>query len=360
MSVIMSKRSGGHAESKVTKADLDWASLDFGYHKTDYNIRYQWCNGAWSEGVLTRDETIPMHMAATCLHYGQECFEGLKVFETRRGEIVAFRPRENARRMIQSCRKILMEPVPEDMFMDALERVVNANLKYVPPYGSGASLYVRPLVIGTGPQVGVKPATEYMFVMFVSPVGPYFKTGFNPVDLVVEEDVDRAAPLGVGDVKVGGNYAAGIRATMGAKKRGFTEVLYLDAKEKRWIDESGPANFFVITKEGRYVTPQSPSILPSITNKSLVTLAEDMGLRPERRSIDVEELFHVVEAGCCGTAAVITPVGSITYRDRKVVYSKDGRAGRITTELYQRLRAIQLGDAPDKYGWLHPIPLRTE
>lgn len=356
MSIRTRPRSEQRTESNVTKADLDWANLDFGYHKTDFNIRYMFRNGQWDEGMLTADETVPMHIAATCLHYGQECFEGLKAFETRRGDVVAFRPDENAARIIRSCKKILMEPVPAPMFIDAIERVVNANRKYVPPYGTGASLYIRPLVIGTGPQVGVKPATEFMFIVLVTPVGPYFKTGFKPVDLVVEEEVDRAAPLGVGDVKVGGNYAAGIRATMAAKKRGFTEVLYLDAKEKHFIDESGPANFFGITKDGQYVTPASPSILPSITNKSLLTLAEEMGMRPVQRAIHVNELFDFVEAGCCGTAAVITPVGTITYRDQKIVYSQDGRPGRLTTELYQRLRAIQLGDAPDRYGWVHKIP----
>lgn len=356
MSIITGKRHGDPVEARVTKADLDWPNLDFGYHKTDFNIRYTWRDGAWSAGELTADETIPMHIAATCLHYGQECFEGLKAFETRRGDVVVFRIDENAQRLVRSCRKILMEPVPEQMFVEAVNRVINANRRFVPPYGTGASLYIRPLVIGTGPQVGVKPATEYMFIVLVTPVGPYFKTGFKPVDLVVEEEVDRAAPHGVGDVKVGGNYAAGIRATMAAKKRGFTEVLYLDAKEKRWIDESGPANFFGITPDDQYVTPDSPSILPSITNKSLITLAEEIGLRPQRRPVNVEEIFTFKEAGCCGTAAVITPVGSITYRDRKVVYAKDGRAGRYSTELYQRLRAIQLGDAPDKYGWLHKVP----
>jgi branched-chain amino acid aminotransferase len=344
----------------VTKADLDWSNLDFGYHKTDFNIRYMWRNGTWDEGALTPDETIPMHIAATCLHYGQECFEGLKVFETRRGEVVAFRPDENAKRMVRSCRKIMMEPVPEAMFSDAVERVVNANRKYVPPYGTGASLYVRPLVIGTGAQIGVKPATEYMFLVLVTPVGPYFKTGFKPVDLVVEEEVDRAAPLGVGDVKVGGNYAAGIRASMAAKKRGYTEVLYLDAKEKKYLDESGPANFFAITKDDQYITPASDSVLPSITNMSLLTLAAELGLRPERQHIDVERIFEFKEAGCCGTAAGVTPVGSITYRDRKVVYCPDGRPGRFNTELYQRLRGIQLGDIPDQYGWLHRIPAPQE
>ncbi|UCF34521.1 MAG: branched-chain amino acid aminotransferase, partial [Phycisphaerales bacterium] len=265
--------------STVTTVDLDWPHLDFGYHKTDYNIRYTWRDGSWDEGVLTTEEILPVHIAATCLHYGQQCFEGLKGFRTKNDDVVVFRIEENARRLIRSCEKILMEPVPEDLFIEAVHRVVNANRKYVPPHGTGASLYIRPLVLGTGPQIGVKPAGEYLFMVLVTPVGPYFKTGFKPVDLIVEEEVDRAAPLGVGDVKVGGNYAAGLRATMGAKAKGFTEVLYLDAKEKKYIDESGPANFFGITKDGRYVTPDSESILPSITNKSVIALAEGMGLK---------------------------------------------------------------------------------
>jgi branched-chain amino acid aminotransferase len=359
MSVFASQRPDV-ATSEVVKATLDWASLPFGYQKTDYNLRYTWRDGAWDDGVLTSDEIIPLHIAATCLHYGQECFEGLKAFETRRGDVVVFRMDENAQRMVRSCRKILMEPVPEPMFIDAVERIINANRRFVPPYGSGASLYIRPLVIGTGPQIGVRPASEYMFIVLVTPVGPYFKTGFTPVDLVVEEDVDRAAPLGVGDVKVGGNYAAGIRASVAAKKRGFSEVLYLDAKEKRFIDESGPANFFGVTKDGQYVTPASPSVLPSITNKSLLTLAKEMGMRPVQRSIGVEELFDFVEAGCCGTAAVITPVASITHRERKVVYAKDGRAGPLTTQLYQQLRAIQVGDVPDPHGWVRLVPTPHE
>jgi len=340
----------------IHRAEPDWAYLGFGYQRTDYNIRYTFRRGAWDEGVLTSDETIPIHMAATCLHYGQECFEGLKAFETRSGDVVVFRIEENAQRMIRSCRKILMQPVPEEMFVEAVFRVINANRRFVPPYGTGASLYIRPLVIGTGPQVGVRPAEEYLFIVFVTPVGPYFKGGFKPVDLVVEEEVDRAAPLGVGDVKVGGNYAAGVRASIRARERGFAEVLYLDAKHKRYIDESGPANFFAITAEDQYVTPQSDSILPSITNKSLVTLAEEFGLRPQRRPIDVEEIFGFREAGCCGTAAVITPVGSITYRERKAVYSRDGRPGRWCAELYRRLTAIQVGDEPDKYGWVRTVP----
>lgn len=340
----------------MSKVDLDWPNLAFGYHKTDYNIRYTWREGKWDEGVLTSDEIIPLHMAATCLHYGQECFEGLKAYETKKGDVVVFRIEENARRMAKSCKKILMQPPSEQMFIDAVHRVVNANRKYVPPHGTGASLYIRPLVIGTGPEVGVKPAGEYMFLVFVTPVGPYFKTGFKPVDLIVEEEVDRAAPLGVGDVKVGGNYAAGMRASMGAKQKGFAEVLYLDAKEKKYIDESGPANFFAISAEDQYITPESASILASITNMSLVQLAEDMGLRPKRRAIDVEEIFSFKEAGCCGTAAVITPVGSITFRDRKKVYCSDGKPGPRCTELYQKLTAIQAGDEPDPYGWVSVVP----
>ncbi len=340
----------------MTKADLDWANLDFAYRDTECNVRYTWRDGAWDRGELTEDTTIPLHMAATCLHYGQECFEGMKAYETAGGEVVLFRPEENAARMVRSCEKLLMPPVPREMFVDAVHRVVKANRQYVPPHGTGASLYVRPLLIGTGAEVGVKPAGQYMFIIFVTPVGPYFKTGFKPLAMIVEEKVDRAAPLGVGDVKAGGNYAASLRAGMAAKAAGYADVIYLDAKEKKYIDESGPANFFAITKADRYVTPDSPAILRSITNMSLITLAEEMGLEPRQRQIPVEEIFEFVEAGCCGTAAVITPIGSITYRDRKVVYSQDGQPGRRCTELYHKLTAIQYGDAPDPYGWVHRVP----
>jgi branched-chain amino acid aminotransferase len=341
--------------SSGDKADLDWPNLEFAFVKTDYNVRYTWRNGAWDEGVMTSEITIPLHMASPCLHYGQECFEGLKAFETRSGDVVVFRINENAARLRRSCKKILMEPVPEEMFYEAVNRVINANRRFVPPFESNASLYVRPLVLGTGPRVGVRPADEYMFVVFVTPVGPYFKSGFKPIDLIVEEFIDRAAPLGVGDAKVGGNYAAGMRATRAAKERGFTEVLYLDARSKRYIDESGPANFFGITQDGVYVTPDSESILASVTNKSLMSLAADMGMKVERRPVEVEEIFDFVEAGCCGTAAVISPIGSITYRDRKVVYSQDGEPGPICTRLYKQLRGIQRGEVPDPYGWVRCI-----
>jgi branched-chain amino acid aminotransferase len=346
----------GSGKMSAKRANLDWLNLTFAYRKTDRNIRYTWREGKWDDGVLTAEEYLPMHMAATCLHYGQECFEGLKAFEQKNGDLVVFRIEENAARMVKSCRKIFMQAPPEDLFIEAVFRVVNANRRFVPPYGTGASLYVRPLVIGTGPQVGVKPAEEYLFLVFVTPVGPYFKHGFKPVDLVVEEEFDRAAPNGVGDVKLGGNYAAGLRASIRARERGFTDVLYLDAREKKYIDESGPANFFGITPDGRYVTPQSESILPSITNKSLLTLAQEIGLATEHRKVKVEELFSFEEAGCCGTAAVITPVGSITWGERKIVFSKDGQAGKHCTALYKRLTGIQLGETPDPYGWTRVVP----
>lgn len=341
----------------MSRADLDWPHLGFGYIRTDFNIRYTWRDGVWGEGLLTPDEHIPMHMAATCLHYGQEAFEGLKAFEQASGDVVVFRVADNAARLIESCRKIFMEPPPVELFSEAVLRVVSANRRFIPPHGTGASLYIRPLVIGTGPQVGVKPSEEYLFIVFVTPVGPYFKTGFQPVHLVVEEEFDRAAPNGVGDVKLGGNYAAGFRASIRARARGYTDVLYLDAKEKRYIDESGPANFFGITSEGQYVTPRSRSILPSITNRSLMALAEEMGLRPELRPVEAEEIFDLREAGCCGTAAVITPVGSITWGARKAVYCENGEPGPHCSALYKRLTDIQVGAEPDRHGWLTPVPL---
>jgi len=341
----------------VTKADLDWGSLPFGYMKTDYNIRYTWRDGSWDEGTLTSDETIPLHIAATCLHYGQEAFEGLKAFTQRNGDVVVFRVEENAKRMRRSGRKTFMQAPSEEMFIEAVMKVVDANRRFVPPPGTGAALYVRPLLIGSGPQVGVKPAEEYTFLIFVTPVGPYFKTGFKPVHLIIEEEFDRAAPNGVGDVKVGGNYAAGLRATLRAKEQGFTEVLYLDAKEKKYLDESGPANFFGITKDGNYLTPYSDSILPSITNKSLLTIADELGMNPEQRPVHVEEIFGFVDAGCCGTAAIITPVASISWRDRKAVYVEGDVPGEHCTKLYDRLVGIQLGDVEDRHGWIRKVPV---
>jgi branched-chain amino acid aminotransferase len=340
----------------TAKADLDWPNLTFSYMKTDYNVRCVWRDGQWGEPELCDSFDLDLSVAATCLHYGQEAFEGLKVFENRQGRPQVFRIEENAKRMVRSAEKILMAPVPEELFIDCIFRCVRANLRYLPPCGSGASMYVRPLLIGTGPQIGVRPAEEFTFIVLVMPVGPYFKSGFKPVNLVVETEVDRAAPLGVGDVKVGGNYAAGMRASKKAREAGFTEVLYLDAVEKKFIDESGPANFFGITADNRYVTPDSSSILRSITNMSLRQIAADLGMKVECRPVPVEEIFDFVEAGCCGTAAVITPVGKIAHGDREVVYSPDGEPGARCLELYQRLQGIQDGTLEDPHGWVREIP----
>jgi len=339
----------------MQRADLDFANLPFAYLKTDANIRYRCRDGEWGAGELTSDETLTLHMAATCLHYGQEIFEGLKVFERPDGRIQTFRLVENARRFQRSAKKLLMEPVPEEIFREAVRRVVVANRRFVPPYGSGASLYVRPLLLGAGAEVGVKPSREYLFLVFVTPVGPYYKAGFTPVRLIVEEEIDRAAPGGVGDVKCGGNYAAGLRATMGAKAKGYSEVLYLDCREKKYLDESGSSNFFAIIGK-TYATPASPSVLPSITNMSVRQLAQDLGLAVEARPVSVDELGTFDEAGCLGTAAAVTPVEAVTYRGKDFVYTKGGVAGPVTTELYKRLTSIQVGEAPDPYGWTEVIP----
>ncbi|MBM3957881.1 MAG: branched-chain amino acid aminotransferase [Gemmatimonadetes bacterium] len=339
------------------RAEIDFSSLPFGYLRTDINVRYVWRGGAWDEGIETDAETIPMHMAATCLHYGQAAFEGLKVFEARDGRILVFRVEENAKRMQHSGELLLMEAPPVELFRRAVHRVVRANRRFIPPYGSGASLYIRPLLIGTGAQIGVKPSSEYMFLLLVTPVGPYFKAGFSPTRLIVEETLDRAAPQGVGTAKAGGNYAAGMRATVRAKKAGYGEALYLDAREHAYIDETGASNFFGITRDGAYVTPQSPSILRSITNMSLRTLAADLGYRVEERPVPVAELRDFVEAGCCGTAAVITPVESITYQGKEIVYLRDGKPGPHCTKLYRALTAIQSGDATDTHGWTEEISM---
>lgn len=339
----------------MNRAPLDFANLPFAFQKTDANIRYRLRNGTWSAGELTADEIVPLHMASTCLHYGQEIFEGLKVYERPDGRLQTFRMIENARRMQRSATKLFMAPVPEEIFREAVHRVVQANRRFVPPYGSGASLYVRPLLLGVSAEVGVKPSQDYLFMVFVTPVGPYYKGGLTPVRLIVEEEIDRAAPGGVGDAKCGGNYAAGMRATLPAKEKGYAEVLYLDCREKKYLDESGSSNFYALIGKV-YATPASPSILPSITNLSVRQIAQDMGLQVEPRPVSVDELPAFTEAGCLGTAAVITPVESITYRGKDFVYAKDGKAGPVTAELYRRLTAIQWGEAPDPYGWTEIIP----
>ena len=332
---------------------IDWANLSFGYMPTDYNVRYNYRDGSWGELEISSSEYINMHMAATCLHYGQEAFEGLKAFRGKDGKIRVFRLDENAARLQSTCRGILMPELSTEKFRDAILKVIKLNERFVPPYESGASLYIRPLLIGTGAQVGVHPASEYMFIVFVTPVGPYFKGGFSTNPYVIIRQYDRSAPLGTGVYKVGGNYAASLRANKMAHDMGYSCEFYLDAKEKKYIDECGAANFFGI-KNNTYITPLSTSILPSITNKSLMKLAEEMGLTVERRQIPEEELDTFEEAGACGTAAVISPIQRIDdpEKNRSYIISKDGKPGKICTQLYNKLRAIQYGDEPDKYGWV--------
>jgi len=336
--------------------NIDWANLKFGYIPTDYNVRCYYRDGKWGEIEVSSSDTINIHMAATALHYGQEAFEGQKAFRCPDGKIRAFRLKDNAERLQSTCRGILMPELPTELFIEMVKKVVKLNERFVPPYESGASLYIRPLLIGTGAQVGVHPADEYLFMIFVSPVGPYFKGGFATNDYVIIREYDRAAPLGTGRYKVGGNYAASLLANKIAHNKGYASEFYLDAKEKKYIDECGAANFFGI-KDGKYITPNSTSILPSITNRSLQQLAKDMGLEVEVRPIPEEELATFDEAGACGTAAVISPIRKIDDLEngKSYVISKDGKPGPISEKLYKHFRAIQYGQEPDKYGWITVI-----
>lgn len=333
--------------------EIDWSNIGFGYMKTDYNVRCYYRDGKWGEIETCSEETINIHMAATCLHYGQEAFEGQKAFRCPDGKIRAFRLEENAARLQSTCRGIMMPEVPTDLFVEMVNRVVLLNERFIPPYESGAALYIRPLLIGTGAQVGVHPAEEYLFMIFVTPVGPYFKGGFATTNYVITRDYDRAAPLGTGIYKVGGNYAASLRANADAHAKGYSCEFYLDAKEKKYIDECGAANFIAI-KDGTYVTPKSTSILPSITNKSMQQLALDLGYKVEVRQIAVDELDTFEEAGAVGTAAVISPIGFIDdpATGKRYTFSKDGKPGPICKQLYTKFRNIQYGIEPDVHGWM--------
>lgn len=333
--------------------NLDWSNIGFGYRKTDYNVRCYYRDGAWGEIEVSSSEHINMHMAATCLHYGQEAFEGLKAFRGKDGKVRIFRLEANAERLQSTCDGILMPQVSVELFRKMVTKVVELNKDYIPPYESGASLYIRPLLIGTSAQVGVHPASEYLFIIFVTPVGPYFKGGFSTNPYVIIREYDRSAPLGTGKYKVGGNYAASLRANKLAHDKGYSCEFYLDAKEKKYIDECGAANFIGI-KDNTYVTPLSTSILPSITNNSLQQIAKDMGMKIEVRPVLEEELSTFEEAGACGTAAVISPIERIDDLEmgKSYVISKDGKPGPVCTKLYEKLRAIQYGDAPDLYGWV--------
>ncbi len=336
--------------------NTDWKNLPFGYIKSDYNVRCYYRNGEWGELEISSKEHIDIHIAATCLHYGQQAFEGMKAFMGKDGKIRLFRWQDNAKRMNRSAEGIFMAPVPEELFKEAVVKTVLLNRRFSPPYGTGAALYIRPLLLGTGAQVGVKPANEYMFMVFVTPVGPYFKEGFNPVKIAIIKDSDRAAPLGTGNIKVGGNYAASLRGIMRATDAGYVSPMYLDARIKKYVDEIGAANFFGI-KNNTYITPKSESILPSITNKSVMTLARDIGMNVECRPVAVEELESFEEAGACGTAAIITPIGEIHDLEtgKTINYCKDGKPGAISEKIYNRLLSIQFGDEEDKFDWIEII-----
>lgn len=329
---------------------IDWKNLSFGYQKTDYNVRCYYRDGKWGEIEVSSDENINIHMAATCLHYGQEAFEGLKAYRCPDGKVRVFRPEENAARLQRTCRGIVMAEPPTELFIEMVKKVVRLNEAYIPPYESGATLYLRPLLIGTGAQVGVRPATEYLFMIFVTPVGPYFKGGFSTNPYVIMRDYDRAAPLGTGTYKVGGNYAASLKANQIAHEKGYASEFYLDCKEKKYVDECGAANFFGI-KNNTYVTPESTSILPSITNKSLMQIAEDLGMKVERRPIPEEELATFEEAGACGTAAVISPISRLDDLEEGRSYNFGEKPGPWSLKLYETLRGIQYGTIEDKHNW---------
>ena len=336
----------------IELAQLDWKNLPFGFQPTDFNVRCYFRDGKWSDIEVSSSDKIEMHMAASALHYGQEIFEGLKAFRGKDGKVRIFRMKDNAARIRSSAEGLCMPPVPEEIFCKMAEMVVKLNARFIPPYGTGASLYLRPIEIGMSATVGVRPATEYLFMIFVSPVGPYFKSGFNPTRICISRQYDRVAPKGTGRFKTAGNYAASLKSGQLAKEKGYSTMLYLDPLEKKYLDECGPANFYAI-KDGKYITPASESILPSITNMSLQELAKDMGMEVECRHITVDELDHVSEAAACGTAAVCSPIGEIDDLDtgRKYVIAKDGKPGPVTTALYNKLNAIRLGEEPDTHGW---------
>ncbi len=345
----------------MEKARLDWGNLIFGYTKTDYNVRCYYRDGKWGELEVSSSENINLHIASVSLHYGQQAFEGLKIFEGKDGKARVFRLEENAKRMQLSSEGILMAKIPTDLFKKAVYKVVELNRKFIPPYGSGASLYARPLLIGSGGKLGIGPSDEFMFAIFVSPVGPYFKEGFKPVSLLLARNHDRTAPLGTGRYKVGGNYAASFIAMKEAKNKGFSNVLYLDALHKKYIDECGPANFFAIKKEENkiiYVTPKADkTILASITNKSLMKIAENLGYEVIRRELELEELDNFDEAGACGTAAVISPIWKIRddENNKNYIFGTKEKAGEISTILYNKLLAIQTGDIKDEHNWVEFI-----
>lgn len=333
------------------KEPIDWGSLGFEYRDTNCHIRYTWRDGAWDEGRLEKEPFLRVHMAAGALHYGQAAFEGMKAFRCQNGRTHLFRPIENARRMANTAQRLRMAKVPESMFIDAVRRVTAANREFIPPYGTGGSLYVRPLLFGSGAQLGVAPSHEYTFLVFVVPVGAYYKGGLTPVRAVVLDDYDRAAPNGVGHIKVAGNYAASLEPHEVAHDRGFAVELYLDAVEHRYIEEFGTSNFVGITRDGRYITPDSASILPSVTNRTLQQIARDADIPVEVRPVLFSELRDFAEVGACGTAVVITPVNEVVRGNEVIRVGPGDGCGPILERLYTAVTDIQYGIRPDPYGW---------
>ena len=338
------------------KANIDWANVGFGYHKTDKRYVSNYKDGKWDEGVLTEDSNIVLNESAGVLQYAQTCFEGMKAYTTVDGKVVVFRPDMNAKRMSDTAKRLEMPVFPEDRFVEAVEQVVKANLKFVPPYGTGATLYLRPFMFGSAPVMGVKPSAEYQFRIFASPVGPYFKGGAKPITLTVS-DFDRAAPHGTGHVKAGLNYAMSLHAIVTAHANGYDENLYPDALTRTKVEETGGANFFFVTKDNKVVTPKSDSILPSITRRSLMYVAKEyLGLETEEREVYLSELKDFAECGLCGTAAVISPVGKIVDHGKEICFpSGMEKMGPISQKLYETLTGIQYGRIEAPECWIRVI-----
>ena len=340
----------------MEKKNIDWSSLGFGYHQTEKRYVTNYKNGAWDEGVITEDANIVLNECAGVLQYAQTCFEGLKAYTTEDGRIVTFRPDLNASRMKDSCERLQMPVFPEDKFVEAVEQVVAANADFVPPYGSGATLYLRPYMFGSNPVIGVKPADEYQFRIFATPVGPYFKGGAKPITIRVC-DFDRAAPHGTGHIKAGLNYAMSLHAIVDAHHQGYDENMYLDSATRTKVEETGGANFIFITKDGKLVTPKSDTILPSITRRSLCYVAKEyLGMEVEEREVYLEEVKDFAECGLCGTAAVISPVGKVVDHGKEICFpSGMEEMGPITKKLYDTLTGIQMGRIEAPEGWIHEI-----
>ena len=339
----------------MDKKNIDWANLGFGYVQTDKRFVANYKDGAWDEGTLTEDPNVVLNECAGVLQYAQTVFEGMKAYRTEDGRVVCFRPDLNASRMADSAKRLEMPPFPEDRFVQAIVDTVKANIDYVPPYGSGATLYIRPYMFGSNPVIGVKPADEYQFRILTTPVGPYFKGGAKPITIKVS-DFDRAAPHGTGHIKAGLNYAMSLHAIVTAHKEGFDENMYLDPATRTFVEETGGANFFFVTEDGELVIPKSDSILPSITRRSVITVAGMLGIKVTERPVKLEEIGKFVESGLCGTAAVISPVGKITDHGKEIVFrDSEHTMGPVTKRLYDILTGMQHCEIEAPEGWIHKI-----